>query len=131
MHERDQEIEDFIRTCPMSMTWSEIEQAIRDRFGEARAWSRSRITEFWYKVRGVLKGRPNRIETDPEVLDFVEDRLGRMHYDDIAAACRERFGDRAPSRSSIHRHHQKMLGTGPTRKREKLPARLRRKQHLV
>ncbi len=116
MHERDQEVEDYIRSCPSSMTWSEIVQAIRDRFGEARAWSRTRIVEFWNAVRDAHKGRPGKLDRDPEVLHFVEDRLGRMKYEDIADACREHFGDRAPSRSSIHRHHQKARKAGPYRK---------------
>jgi len=50
MSERDQEVEDFIRSCPRSMTYSEIGQGIRERFGEDRAWSRTRIFTFWTVV---------------------------------------------------------------------------------
>ncbi len=116
MHERDQDVEDFIRSCPPSMTWSEIVTAIKERFGEARAWSRMRIFDFWNTVCGAGKGRPGKLDRDPEVLHFVEDRLGRMTHKDIAAACRQRFGERAPARSSIHRYHQKVRGVGPYRK---------------
>ncbi|MEI7606695.1 MAG: hypothetical protein WCJ64_04860 [Rhodospirillaceae bacterium] len=116
MHERDQEVEDFIRTCPTSMIWSEIVQAIQDRFGEARAWSRTRIVNFWNRVRDASKGRPGKLERDPELARFVEDRLGRMPLHEIEAACRKEFGARAPGRSSIHRYHQKLRGAGPYRK---------------
>lgn len=95
------------------MTWSEIEQAIKDRFGEARSWSRTRIVTYWNEVCGSGKGRPSKLARDPEVARFVEDRLGRMKYEDIAAACEKRFGNRAPARSSIHRHHQKLRHQKP------------------
>ncbi len=113
MRERDQEVEDFIRACPRSMTYSEIEQGILERFGTDRIWSRTRVFEFWKGVNGANKGRPWKIDVDPEVLHFIEDRLGRMTYENITAECRRLFGARAPSRSTIHRYHQKVRKTGP------------------
>ncbi len=115
MRERDQEIEVFIRSCPRTMTYSEIEQGIRERFGEDRAWPRPRIVAFWTEAHVIHRGREGRIELDPEVRDFIDDRIGRLTYADLAERCRERFGARAPSRSTIHRHHQKLQGTGPYR----------------
>ena len=119
MSERDQEVEDFIRSCPRSMTYSEIGQAIRERFGEERAWSRTRIFNFWEEVNEASKGRPCMIDLDPEVMHFLDDRIGRVKYDDLAAECRQRFGVRAPSRSTIHRYHQRVRGTGEYRKKSR------------
>lgn len=117
MYEHDQEVEDFIRSCPRTMTYSEIGRTIQERFGQARAWSRTRIFEFWTEVSGDSKGRPGKMDTDPEVLHFVDDRIGRMTYSEIEAEGRQRFGPRAPSRSVLHRYHQKVRGVGPYRKR--------------
>ena len=86
-----------------------METACRERFGEARAWSRDRIIRYWKKSPPVVKGKPSRIDTDAEIREFVEDRLGRLTLGQLAAACREAFGPkRAPSRSAIHRHSMKL-----------------------
>ena len=63
MSERDQEVEDFIRSCPRTMTYSEIGQGIRERFGEERAWSRTRIFNFWEEVNEASKGCAGREST--------------------------------------------------------------------
>jgi len=49
-------------------------------------------------------GGVSPIDRDPELADFIRERLGRMELARIAAVCALRFGpDRAPSKSAVHR----------------------------
>jgi hypothetical protein len=77
MCERDQEVEDFIRGLPRAITYSAIGAAILDRFGADRAWSRTRIFNFWCAEVETTKGRVTRLDLDPEQREFIEDRIGR------------------------------------------------------
>lgn len=54
------------------------------------------------------RGRVSTVESDSEVLAFVHALPAHYTYQQIADACRERFGDRAPSRSALHRYGQKL-----------------------
>lgn len=111
----DREQRAFVRDAPAHLTYSELAEQCRARFGEARAWSADAIRVYWLTARIVRGGVPSPIETDRELRAFVEDRVGRWKISHIAAACRERFGDaRAPSRSAIHRHWQRLRArSGP------------------
>jgi len=39
---------------------------------------------------------------------FINERIGTMPYEKLAAECRERFGPRAPSKSALHRYRQRL-----------------------
>jgi hypothetical protein len=101
------DIKEFILSCPRSMTYREIELAIRDKFGDDRAWSHTRIVNYWQSVKFAHKGSPSRIDRDFEVRSFVGERIHRLTLSELAEACRARFGrERAPSRSSLGRYSQ-------------------------
>lgn len=105
----DAEVRAFIDRAPRRLTFSELERECRRRFGAERAWSRSKIARYWHGKRGVRRGVASRLERDTEVRDFVEDRLGRHSIVSIVTECRRRFGaGRAPSRSAVHRHWQRL-----------------------
>lgn len=47
------------------------------------------------------------IENDRELCDFLDARLGRMLLKDVVAECAAEFGERAPSKSAVHRYHMR------------------------
>lgn len=52
-----------------------------------------------------LPGRQAKIPGDPEIRRFVKKALKTMTFNEIAQACRERFGaERAPSKTAIGRY---------------------------
>lgn len=53
------------------------------------------------------------IDGNAEISAFIDARLGKMYIDDITQACRRQFGDRAPSRSAIHRYWQRRRQINP------------------
>lgn len=99
----DREVRDFLERLPRG-PFSAMAAACLDRFGAARAWPRDKIIAYWRLVHPIRRGGVSPIEFEPDIRDFIDDRLGRMSFDCITEACRERFGDRAPSRSSIGRY---------------------------
>lgn len=102
------DIANFLEELPRTLTFSEMAEECRRQFGE-RAWSRSRIVRHWYRIHPARKGTASRLDCDADVRSFVEDRLGRLTLDQIVGDCRREFGEqRAPSRSSIHRHFKKV-----------------------
>lgn len=57
----------------------------------------------------LLNRKRSKIESDPEVRRFIHEYGKSMPYHELAAACRERFGEnRAPSKSGIGRYVQKL-----------------------
>lgn len=54
----------------------------------------------------ILEGEVSRfkVDHDPEVRDFIHGLRGLRSIYQIQAECQERFGDRAPSRSGLHRY---------------------------
>lgn len=50
------------------------------------------------------------IGLNPELAEFILDRVPTMTIKMLHQACQERFGDSCPSRSSIFRFVQKMAG---------------------
>lgn len=105
----DADIRAFLEGLRRDATYSEMATACRERFGVERAWSRSTIARYWRQTHPIFKGTPSPIESDAEVQAFLDDRLGRLTFEEIAAACRRHFGaDRAPSRSAIHRYWKRV-----------------------
>jgi hypothetical protein len=53
------------------------------------------------------------IEVNAEISAYIDARLGKMHIHEIAEACRQQFGNRAPSKSAIHRYWQRRRQINP------------------
>jgi len=102
----DPDIRTAIDAAPKGMPYSDVEAMLIRRFGPDRAWSRDKIMRYWHARHPT--GRVSKTDADPEIAAFVNDRLGRMSVQAIAAAAKARFGDRAPSKSAIHRHWQRL-----------------------
>lgn len=50
-------------------------------------------------------GNPSRILSDPDLRAYVDEKLPTMTFEQIVAACREKFGpERAPSKTAIGRY---------------------------
>lgn len=108
MSDSDREQRNFINNAPSHLTYSELSALCTEQFG-ARAWSPARIRHYWLSIVRPRVRHRSTLHDDSELRAFVEDRLGRWKLDDIVTACRERFGAaRAPSRSALHRHWQRM-----------------------
>ncbi|SMH32079.1 hypothetical protein [Azospirillum agricola] len=108
---RDRDIQAFILEAPRTMTFSDVEKAVRVRFGDECGWSRSRIVAFWNERMPVKSGVRPRLDDDVELRRFVDDRLTRLTLDDVRAAAIAVFGvDRVPSRSALHRYWQRVRG---------------------
>jgi hypothetical protein len=72
-----------------------------------------------------LPGNPSKIECDKAVRIFVDRHLPAMTFQQLALACRERFGaDRAPSKSSMHLYWQRRR-RGHLQRQRKMRSRLR------
>lgn len=101
----DEEVAGYLERLPRHLTYSQMAEACERRFGERRAWSRSKIADFWSSAHPPRKGSSSRIDLDTELRDFIEDRLGRFSITALESACRERFGaERSPSWSAIQRY---------------------------
>jgi hypothetical protein len=101
----DDEIRRFVHRATREVTFSELARQCRERFGPDRAWSARKIAIFWHRTRRPRWSTLSRIEVDPEVRDFVDDRLGLFTIDRIRSLCLARFGrERAPSKSAIGRY---------------------------
>lgn len=103
----DAEVREFVEGLPIQATYSEMAAACLERFGPERAWSRTKIICYWQSHHPVGERSRSRIDLDPEVRDFVVDRLGRITILGLVAQCRERFGNRAPSKSGLDRFWQR------------------------
>lgn len=105
----DDEVAAYLDRLPRHLTYSQMAEACERRFGKTRAWSRSKIIRYWEAAHPPGKGTSSRIDKDAELRDFVTDRLGRMTFDELVRACRERFGTaHSPSRSTLHRYSQRL-----------------------
>ena len=103
--QEDAEVQAFVDRLPQHLTYTEMAARCLEEFGCQRAWGRDRITRHWLRANPVRRGGAPTVIADQEMRDFIEDRLGRLTLDAIAADCKTRFGaDRVPSRSAIHRY---------------------------
>ncbi|HYH19125.1 MAG TPA: hypothetical protein VD995_10965 [Azospirillum sp.] len=116
MNTSDPEVEAFILKAPRTMTYSDLERAIRGRFGAERAWSAQQVAVFWSRTEAAVRRTHSRLATDDEVRRFVDDRLFRLTLNQVLDACTAEFGAaRTPSRSALHRYSQQLkmrLGAG-------------------
>jgi hypothetical protein len=100
----DEGVRAFIEQQPRHLTFSEMAAACVQQFGPERAWSRSEIEAYWHRTHRPRFGPVSKVDRDPEVRDFLADRLGRLTLDETIRECRKEFGaDRTPGRSSVHK----------------------------
>lgn len=108
----DTEVRAFIDGAPRSSTYSEMARRCVERFGARRAWSRDMIFRYVNDPARPARTRRSRIESDPEVCAFVDDRLGLLTLEELCALCHEQFGAaRAPSKSGLHRRWKRLRRT--------------------
>jgi hypothetical protein len=94
----------FIDAAPRQLTYSELARLCAERFGE-RTWSEDEIRIYCWRVWRRRRRDGSRIERDPEVKAFLEDRLLRETIDEAHAECLAEFGpERTPSKTAIGRH---------------------------
>jgi hypothetical protein len=103
MKTADRDIARFIESLPRTMTYSDIEDACRERFGD-RAWSREKIMSYWMTMHPPKQRNRFKAEENPRVAVFIEERAGRLTLNELLTDCRREFGAAAPSRSSIQRY---------------------------
>lgn len=104
----DAEVRAYIESLPNHLTYSDMAAACLEKFGLERAWSRSKIVRYWAAQHPTRRGVRSKLDQDPEVRDFLADRLGRLAMDRAIAEAKERFGDRTPGRSSVHRFWKRL-----------------------
>lgn len=107
----DEGVRAFIERQPRHLPFSEVAAACLSEFGPERAWSRSEIEAYWHRAHRPQFGPVSKVDRDPEVRDFLADRLGRLTLDQVLGECRQAFGtERTPSRSSIHKFWSQIRG---------------------
>lgn len=113
---KDMEIASWLIVQPAGLCHAEIAKECAVRFG-SDAWGEDRI-------RATLVSLPRKGGAMPmamrnaEVLAFVNARIGTMTFSALAEECRKRFGDKAPSRSSLHRYAHRIGGLKRTLNRQ-------------
>ncbi len=100
----DAEVKAFIRTTRLS-TYSEIINALVERFGPDRAWPLALIQAERAKI--VQSGRRSRYASDEHVMAFLRERMDLSTLDEIVSQGLARLG-RFPSRTATHRMVQKL-----------------------
>lgn len=101
----DAEVARAVLSMPRQLTHRQVAARLASAYGAARAWSTEMVRQYcltqgWPPKRG-------RVEQDPTLRAFVDDRLGRASLDAIVAAAGQRFGAGAVSRSALHRYLQR------------------------
>jgi len=97
--DRDPALRAFLAERLDGLTYLDLAAAARARFGPA-APGKSAIAVWAAEI-----GRPRpprKIDRDPELRAFVEAEAGRLGPEALVAALRERFGERAPARSTLY-----------------------------
>jgi hypothetical protein len=92
----DRELRSFVDARLTAMSIDQIVAICRERFGEDRVPSRHTVLRY---RRSLGLGRvQRRILRNARIRAFIDELLPRRRsFRAIAAACRERFGDGAPS----------------------------------
>lgn len=71
----DTEFRAFADRAPRHLADTELAESVLAEFGPTRAWSRSKIIRYWQHSHPVRKGKPFRLDADPDQCAFIEDRL--------------------------------------------------------
>lgn len=106
MNTDDVEIASWLVMQPRNILFPVLASQCADRFGGA-AWGEDRIRSFILRLPEKTR-RPRAVSGNPEMVAFINERIGTMPYAKLAEECRARFGSVAPSRSALHRHRQRM-----------------------
>jgi hypothetical protein len=118
----DTDMKAYLDQLPRHLTYSQMAEACLRRFGQRRAWSRTKIEQYWAMLHPPCNKPLSRIAADHEVRDFIDDRLGRLTLDMIVVSCRGQFGvERTPSRAAIHRYWQRSRQQNASREIPFLP----------
>lgn len=105
----DPEVADFVESLPRELGYAELAARIAQRFGAERSWPAEKVRRFWVARHRRRHGVDSSIiDNNPDIRAFVLDRAHRLKLDVILAQARAAFGDRAPSRTTIHRFVQKL-----------------------
>lgn len=101
---RDPELRAFVAARIGQLTYRELADLARRRFGPARAPSRSAIGRYACATGQQRSRLASKIERDPELRVFVAARVARLPYRELADQVRAHFGpERAVSHSAIGR----------------------------
>jgi len=105
----DPELRAFIDARLTAMSIDQIVAICRERFGEARVPSRHTVLRYRRSLG--LGHVQRRILRNASLRAFIDERLPRrISFRAIAVACRERFGEGAPSWQTISRYSRKQSG---------------------
>jgi hypothetical protein len=116
-----------VAAAVVAMTDAGTHQAVaarlRRRFGIDRAWPVAMVRAFTlaHGPHG-LRGKPGqrgKVEGNATLRSFVDGLIGRVALDELERRVQARFGDAAPTRSSLHRYAQRerqRLATMETRR---------------
>lgn len=102
MSAADAEIRSWLLAQPRRVPHGEMARRCRARFG-ADAWGEDRIRAELMSFPAPRGKQPGAMR-NPEMLAFINERIGTMSFVELAAECRARFGAIAPSKSSLHRY---------------------------
>jgi hypothetical protein len=107
----DRELRTFIGARFPLMSIDQIVAACRERFGEARTPSRASVARYRRSI-GLRRMRVRPLILRSATLTaFIDERLPRRRsFLSVAAACRKRFGEWAPSWQTISRYSRKQSG---------------------
>ncbi len=106
MNAEDVEIASWLVMQPRNIPFPVLASQCADRFGGA-AWGEDRIRSFILRLSDKTR-RPRAVSGNPEMVAFINERIGTMPYAKLAEECRARYGQEAPSKSALHRHRQRM-----------------------
>lgn len=113
---KDMEIASWLIVQPAGLSHAQIAHACAARFGPY-AWGEDRIRATLVSLPRKGGAMPIAMRDDA-VLAFINARIGTMTYSDLAAECRARFGEKSPSRSSLHRYAHRIGGLKRTLNRQ-------------
>lgn len=103
----DKQVRRFLEGLPHALTYSERHAACAERFGADRAPSAELIkAHHLTKFPRSTGAAHSHLYSNPEVRQYVDDRIGLMSLSDLAEACRRKFGALAPSRTALGRYLQ-------------------------
>lgn len=103
----DPAIRAAIDALPAELGYDKMAAVCAEKFGE-RAPTADQIRQYMLCIRSFRQGRPSSLSHDHEVLYFIRDHIGLRSPADLFTACKERFGSRAPRRSSFYRHLKRL-----------------------
>jgi len=111
--QKNLEMQKYIEEIIDDLSYAEVHQACKERFGNEQVPSRSAFARYWLAKNNGHPTRPPRsiIERDPELRSFIGAEKDGKIFTALHALCCERFGiDRTPSVSAIARYWMRTHG---------------------